>query len=131
MRHPLWENPEVIGIGRSPMGAHLRVYESEKSARYQEREITAPLEGVWTFALFDHPDQVPSNWFDPEATLEDALSVKVPHLWTMDDRVSDQPIYTNVRMPFRHEPPTMPKKNPTGVYHCRFNGQAFDGRTLV
>ncbi|MGA1190190.1 MAG: hypothetical protein ACO3UV_12505, partial [Pseudomonadales bacterium] len=83
MRHPLWENPEVIGIGRSPMGAHLRVYESEKSARNQEREITAPLEGVWTFALFDHPDQVPSNWFDPEATLEDALSVKVPHLWTM------------------------------------------------
>ena len=131
MRHPLWENPEVIGIGRSPMGAHLRVYGSEKSARNQESEITAPLEGVWTFALFDHPNQVPSDWFDPEAAPKHALSVSVPHLWTMDDRVFDHPIYTNVRMPFRHEPPAMPKKNPTGIYHCRFNGQAFDGRTLI
>ena len=28
----------------------------------------------------------------------------------------ENPIYTNVVMPFRHEPPNLPSKNPTGIY---------------
>ena len=49
MRHPLWENPEVIGIGREPMGAHFHIYGNSQDAHNQTGEQTAPLEGQWTF----------------------------------------------------------------------------------
>ena len=49
----------------------------------------------------------------------------------MDNAESDQPIYTNVRMPFRHEPPRTPQHNPTGIYRCWFDVEKLDGRTLI
>jgi beta-galactosidase len=43
--------------------------------------------------------------------------MEVPSLWTMDSGVpEDQPIYTNVLMPYKTELPYAPLENPTAVY---------------
>ena len=62
MRHPLWENPEVIGIGREPMGAHFHIYGNSQDAHNQTGEQTVPLEGQWTFNLYASPENVPQDW---------------------------------------------------------------------
>lgn len=106
--HRHWENPEVTAYGRLP-------------ARASFREIGASeisLDGIWDFKRVPHPDAAPTDWL--ESSTDDWLSMTVPGLWTMDDRVpEDQPIYTNVVMPFRGEPPGIPD-NPTGLYRRRF-----------
>ena len=38
----------------------------------------------------------------------------------MDESTPDQPIYTNVLMPNRVEPPMTPAGNPTGLYRRTF-----------
>ena len=131
MRHPLWENPEVIGIGREPMGAHFHIYGNSQDAHNQTGEQTAPLEGQWTFNLYASPENVPQDWLSIQQDGAEGRAIAVPHLWTMDDAESDQPIYTNVRMPFRHEPPRTPRHNPTGIYRCWFDVEEVDGRTLI
>ena len=100
--HKHWENPEVTGYGRLPAHASFR-----RDGR------TLSLDGPWYFRRLAHP---PDNhdWLNERCS--DWLQVNVPGLWTMDPQVpEDQPIYTNVLMPFRAEPPRIPQ-NPTGLY---------------
>ena len=100
-----WQDPEVTALGRLPAAATL--------PRSENQLIT--LENCWKFRLYTHPKKVPAKWhlLDTKTWLD----VEVPHLWTMDQRLTaDKPIYTNVVMPFRHEPPNLPSKNPTGIY---------------
>ncbi len=103
--HKHWENPELLSIGRLPA----------RSSFKQNNSIS--LNGPWKFKRFAYPDDVPSSWAQPALNDHDWLNVNVPSLWTMDPNVpEDQPIYTNVQMPYRTEPPHAPKLNPTAVY---------------
>ncbi len=71
------------------------------------------LDGDWLFRRVPHPD-LADDWLTE--TTEDWLTMPVPSLWTMDERVpEDKPAYTNVLMPFRGEPPTVPD-TATGLY---------------
>lgn len=96
-----WQNPEVTGYGREP--AHATFKHDRRDVQY--------LTGTWDFARFPHPDKTPDNW-----TEIDWQETQVPSLWTMDPRQPDKPIYTNVKMPFRAEPPLTPPLNPTAIY---------------
>ncbi len=107
--NPYWENPEVVGIGRLPARANFQL------------EETLSLNGTWRFIRVSHPDRVPQNWMMPGFLDHDWHDLAVPSLWTMSDVVpEDQPIYTNVTMPFRAEPPRVPPVNPTGLYRTTF-----------
>ena len=121
---------QVIGIGREPMGAHFHIYGNSQDAHNQTGEQTALARGQWTFNLYDH-QKCATGLAQHSAGWRGGPSDPVPHLWTMDDAESDQPIYTNVRMPFRHEPPRTPRHNPTGIYRCWFDVEEVDGRTLI
>lgn len=102
--HKHWENPEVVGYGRLPARANF--------SRPGNDDIC--LDGPWKFKRVDHPDAGQDSWRTEKTG--GWLDVNVPSLWTMDDRIeTDQPIYTNVLMPFRAEPPNIPQ-NPTGLY---------------
>ena len=108
--HSPWQDPEVTAQGRLPAAASLP----------RPKNKVIPLERCWKFKLYTHPDKVPSKW--PLIDTKTWFDVQVPHLWTMDPRFSsDNPIYTNVVMPFRHEPPNLPSFNPTGVYRRTIN----------
>ncbi|MET0726764.1 MAG: glycoside hydrolase family 2 TIM barrel-domain containing protein [Acidimicrobiales bacterium] len=68
------------------------------------------LDGDWDFQLRPTPTAPPADAWK---------TVKVPSLWTMHESV-DPPHYTNVAMPFDEVPPTVPLRNPTGVYRRGF-----------
>ena len=84
------------------MGAHFHIYGNSQDAHNQTGEQTTSLEGQWTFTGYDSPEKVPQDWLSIQQDGGKGRAISVPHLWTMDDAESDQPIYTNVRMPFRH-----------------------------
>ncbi|MDA0977395.1 MAG: DUF4981 domain-containing protein, partial [Proteobacteria bacterium] len=108
--HKHWENPEVTGYGRLPARSSFDLPAGD----------VLRLEGTWAFARFSHPDLVPE---DSSAIPDNGwIEVSVPGLWTMDERVpEDRPIYTNVLMPFRNEPPWMPATNPAALYRREFS----------
>ena len=77
---------------------------------------TARLTDQWAFRYFSCPQAVPENLVRPDhdTTGPEWTTIRVPGNWTMQG--FDRPHYTNVQMPFTHEPPTVPEENPTGLY---------------
>ena len=99
-----WTDPEITEIGRLPMRVPLQGLPR------------LSLDGSWSFALFDSPDDVGA---DAITGVMPERAVTVPGNWTMQD-VGDLPHYTNVQMPFPGPPPRLPDRNPTGVYRRSF-----------
>ena len=118
--NPTWENPEVTGIGRLPARAHFASYRDLARLEASDREQLS-LNGSWAFLRLAAPDLAPEGWF--QAGFDDSgwLAMAVPGLWTLSPQVAeDNPIYTNVQMPFKAEPPRVPAENPTGCYRLKF-----------
>ena len=121
MPNPFWENPETIGFGRLPARASFERYASIKDAKANQQPRKQILCEHWLFHRCASPDMAPTGWNTLGFDDGYFLPVVLPSLWTMDERVKDQPIYTNVRMPFRKEPPLVPEENPTGLYRYTLN----------
>ena len=117
-----WTDPTVTAICRLPMHVPLACPDRRS------------LDGSWSFALFDHPDFVPEAAITGElpSSLETAITtVTVPGNWTMQD-TGDYPHYTNVQMPFRGPPPTLPERDTTGLYRTTFAvPRAWKGTQIV
>ena len=95
-------SPETNSVNRLPM---LNIEHFE----------TISLDGIWRFQLLNSPaDDSRKRWG----------KISVPGLWTMqpqDDLFFDNPIYTNVQMPWDLIAPEVPKENPTGIYERDFD----------
>ncbi|MEZ4596096.1 MAG: hypothetical protein R3C32_04190 [Chloroflexota bacterium] len=92
-----WDDPQLTGVGRVRM----------HSVPHEDRLV---LDGAWRFQLLGSPETpLGDEWRD----------IAVPGVWTMQD-TTDRPHYTNVQMPFRELPPSVPAANPTGVYRRTF-----------
>lgn len=109
-----WADPSVLHLRRLPMHVPLTGFERRS------------LDGDWSLTMFDHPDQVPDEAITAAAV--DAATVAVPGNWTMQELRSssgepfvDLPHYTNIQMPHAGAPPTLPDRNPTGVYRRTFS----------
>jgi beta-galactosidase len=92
-----------------------------ESARRMAREKSPwfmSLDGKWKFRLAGKPEQVEANDVLPRTNRGRWDEVAVPGNWTMQG--FDRPHYTNVVMPFPDEPPSVPEKNPTGIYAREF-----------
>lgn len=85
------------------------------------RQPAVELDGGWEFQLLSADDSEPSTEWG---------IVEVPGLWTMDSR-DDPAHYTNVPMPFDEVPPTVPVRNPVGVYRRRVRLEPDAGRRTV
>ena len=116
-----WENPEVLGYGRLPPRSTF------------DHKSSISLNGLWRFKRYPFPADVPSSWYQPALNDRDWQTITVPSLWTMDPSVvDDQPIYTNVLMPYKTELPFAPIENPTGIYRRTVNIPAkWAGKRLV
>ncbi len=102
-----WADPELLCLQR--LAAHVPLPPVDGARR--------SLNGRWSFALFDTPEVVPATAVHgPTPTTGTKLAV--PGNWTLQG-VDDLPHYTNVQMPFPGPPPTLPPRNPTGVYRRR------------
>ncbi len=116
-----WFDPLVTGRNRILTHAPLNAYPDAEAAR---RRVVSPfaqsLNGTWKFALSDSPEHMPPGFADAEFDDSDWLDMAVPSNWQLDERVDDQPIYTNMPYPFQGTPPDVPKTNPTGWYRTAF-----------
>ena len=127
---PSWMAPEIIQINRLPMRATLAPFPDADAARASVAQASAvisadspwvqSLNGAWDFHLAPSPDAVPADFVRPDfQTGENWAKLPVPSNWTMHGY--DKPHYTNVQMPFRNEPPSVPDDNPTGCYRREFD----------
>ncbi len=117
-----WMAPELIQVNRLPMRATLFPFPDADSACTYNRENTPwvqSLGGDWDFHLAPRPEAVPADFTGENFTPnDDWAKIPVPSNWTMHGY--DRPHYTNVQMPFPHEPPLVPEDNPTGCYRTSF-----------
>jgi len=112
-----WENPELPSLNRVPPHATLVPFPSPELAVTLDRSRSkwfAPLDGDWDFRLVERPEEGPRAL----GAARGWHTVPVPGLWTMQGFAAPQ--YTNVVMPFAEPPPTVPERNPTGIYRRRF-----------
>lgn len=116
MAHKHWENPEVTGIGRLPPRSTFACFRSRKDALAGRNARALTLNGDWHFLRVAHPDAAPEGWVTGESGSDKWQRITVPGLWTRAADTPDKPIYTNVLMPFKAEPPQVPDDNPTGLY---------------
>ena len=126
---PSWEMPRFTGLNKLPPRAALTPFPSAEEARRGAPEDSPwrqSLDGVWQFKLKQHPAAV--TW--EAVAAEDWASLAVPGVWTMQGYGG--PHYTNVQMPFPHEPPHVPAENPTGIYRRTFTlPETWRGRRVV
>jgi beta-galactosidase len=126
-----------------PLAPPSPAYASVADARAADPYDTAPtpwitsLDGRWSFRLFDHPDRVSTAAITKSAHGAAWTKVTVPGNWTVQNVVDqkgdpDLPWYTNVQMPFDGPPPTLPNRNPTGVYRRSFTvAKKWIGRRII
>jgi beta-galactosidase len=131
---PVWMAPEILQINRLPMRATLTPFASNESARENDRSRSPffqSLNGEWDFYLASRPNEVPAEFVQPDFAPENNWAkLPVPSNWTMHGY--DKPHYTNVQMPFPHEPPFVPEENPTGCYRTTFQVPAeWNNRRVV
>lgn len=131
----LWEIPELTAINRLAAHACLIPYPDQATARARDRERSPwfqSLNGDWSFALFDRPDEVLPAFLGPGLDDRAWMAIPVPSNWTLQG-LRDRPIYSNIRMPFPgNRPPLVPERNPTGVYRRRFAlPETWQGRRVI
>lgn len=116
-----WMNPECIGINTLPPRTHLHGFTNEAeaiNAKPLDSHWHLNLDGNWRFRLYQKPTDLDEGCIKPDGKDSEWDSIKVPGNWTMQGY--DSPHYTNVQMPFAHQPPKVPEENPTGVYRSCF-----------
>ncbi|MFH1571095.1 MAG: sugar-binding domain-containing protein, partial [Gemmatimonadota bacterium] len=131
---PFWMSPELTGLNRLPGRATLYPFDTEAAALAGDREASPwyrSLDGTWRFCLVPRPEATPATFADP--AFDDGAwdSIAVPGCWTRQGY--DRPIYTNVKMPWDEQPPSVPRQdNPTGLYRTFFDlPAAWRGRRVV
>ena len=129
-----WQNPECTGQNRLPARATLLPFPTEKSAQTRNPKRSPwvqSLNGTWDFRLVSRPEAAPRTFIQSKYKPGRGWStIQVPGNWTMQG--FDYPHYTNVQMPFQHEPPTVPDENPTGLYRKQITiPKKWKGRRIV
>ncbi|MEJ2043087.1 MAG: beta-galactosidase [Reinekea sp.] len=106
-----WENPAVVQQNRMASHAPLFGYTRVPDALAKTNASRRSLNGQWSFAFFDKPEQIPDRLIFKN-------KIDVPSNWQLQGY--DRPIYTNIKYPFEEQPPLVPVQNPTGVYRKNF-----------
>ena len=117
-----WETPEYTAVNRLPMRATLMPHPTKTAAKAGKDASSVwckSLNGRWRFQLYDTHMAVPEAALLKTGIDKGWDSINVPANWTLEGY--DKPHYTNVKMPFKNDPPIVPKENPTGVYRRTFS----------
>lgn len=140
---PDWENPAVVGRNKQPGHCTLTPYATIEQAKQGTREASPyfqSLNGDWKFHWVPSPDRRPNDFY--KADYDDAAwgTIEVPSCWEL--KGYGTPIYTNVRYPFKKDPPNVMgdvpgdwtkarEPNPVGSYRRSFTlPDAWDGREI-
>jgi len=128
-----YEQPELTGLNRVPIRATQYSFPSVAAALVGDRSRSPwwqSLNGDWKFLYRESPEDLPAEIEAATPNSPDWSDIPVPSNWQM--KGYGFPHYTNVKMPFRKEPPFTPERNPTGVYKTSFTiDPSWKGRRVV
>ncbi len=126
-----WNDLNVLQVNREEPRATMMVYPTEKAALKYDR-TTSPyfqsLNGEWKFNWARSPKDRPAGFFKSEFDVSGWDSIPVPANWEMEGH--GLKIYTNIKYPFKTDPPNAPTEwNPVGSYRRTFEVSSdWDGR---
>ncbi|WP_185957343.1 glycoside hydrolase family 2 TIM barrel-domain containing protein [Gracilimonas mengyeensis] len=138
---PDWENPKVIGINKEPAHANFIPYASiDQALADSGLTYNSPyhlsLDGQWKFKWSENPDSRPTDFFNPEVSVNGWDDITVPSPWQMQGY--GKPIYLNSQYPMESLmdglfPPRVPREyNPVGSYRRTFSlPNDWDGRQVL
>ena len=118
-----WADPEVVSYRRLPMRSPTLAFPTVEDARRGVREECPwwmSLDGGWSVRRWSHPRHVPADAVVSATDSEEWGIVKVPGNWTLQG-IGDLPHYTNIVMPWRGLPPSLPEEIPTVVHRRGFD----------
>ncbi|CAG5012796.1 Beta-galactosidase [Dyadobacter sp. CECT 9275] len=125
---PEWQDPEVTSINTEKPRTDFIPYPDEKSALAFEKQtpFVKSLNGSWKFKWAQHPSKAPSNFFEPSLPDNNWDHIPVPSNWQVigarEGRKYDRPIFTNIKHPFRANPPRIDADtNAVGLYRTTFS----------
>jgi len=136
---PDWENPAVISKNTEKPHATLVPYTTEHQSRRYDRASSPfyrSLNGTWKFKWVQRPDKVPAGFFAPGTDVSGWDDLPVPSNWQVygnrHRRSYDPPIFTNIKHPFKAEPPRIPADtNAVGLHRTTFTIPGhWDGRQV-
>ncbi|MBN2242084.1 MAG: DUF4981 domain-containing protein [Acidobacteria bacterium] len=125
-----WETPAIVEINREPVRATCTPYANVKRAVRMEASFRQLcLNGAWKFHWAPRPEARPTDFYRPGFDDSGWGEIVVPGNWQTQGH--GVPIYTNVRYPFRAEPPNImldpppdftqfELRNPVGSYRRTF-----------
>ncbi len=129
-----WENPELTSLNKLPPRATFTHFATAKQALTRDPDNsprTLPLNGEWQFRCEPTPEDALRFTRDTafNASAEWG-AIRVPG--NLQTQGHGKPHYTNVQMPWPHQPPHVPAANPTGVYRRTFTvPAAWTGKRIV
>ncbi|RMG69539.1 MAG: DUF4981 domain-containing protein [Bacteroidetes bacterium] len=119
---PEWQDPAVIGQGKTPPHATYVPFGDEQTAlafRPEQSPYYRSLNGDWAFAFYPEPGAVDTAFSQPDYDDRTWDRLPVPSNWQLHGY--GRPIYTNIRHPFPANPPRVPETgNETGCYRRAF-----------
>ena len=120
---PEWENPGVFRINNEPAHATLMPFpDKAASLTFDKRNSSfyRSLNGAWRFRYLTNPSQTPEDFAADSINESRWTNIAVPGNWQLQGNF-DPPVFTNIRHPFRADPPRVPQDyNPTGLYRKTF-----------
>lgn len=131
----MYTSPDSPGMGRLPSRSPLFAFGTENEAteavgRKERGPYFQRLDGDWKFHYGESPEAVPADFMGENFADAGWGTIDVPSCWDM--RGFDYPHYTNIQMPWPNQPPSAPKRNPTGIYRRTFDlPESWRGRRIV
>jgi beta-galactosidase len=114
-------DPEVTSVRRLPM----------RNPNVAPIDDRIDLNGSWSAMRYAHPSGVPDLAVAHDTDDTAWRSLEVPGNWTLQG-MGDFPHYTNVVMPWRGTPPSMPDEVATVVFRRRFTVPGkWEGRSVI
>ncbi len=128
-----WENPQIIGIDKEAPHATLMPYADLQTALTGERNDSPwqlSLNGSWKFHWCEKPAERPQDFYKSDYDVSGWDEIPVPSNWQMHGY--GIPIYSNVRYPFKKDPPNIQHDyNPVGSYRHSFTvPKTWEGRRI-
>jgi len=106
-----WENPQIIGINKEQTNATFSSYAEETDALlFNENHSEISLNGKWKFNWVAKPEDRPADFYKAGFDVSQWDDIVVPGNWQMQG--FGIPIYTNVKYPFKKNPPKVTAKPP-------------------
>ena len=129
-----WADPETVAYRRLPMRTPAVAHPTVEAARAGDRTDSPwwrSLDGRWSAKRWSHPRDVPASAVARGTVTDEWSRIEVPGNWTLQDMV-DLPHYTNIVMPWRGSPASLPDTIPTVVHRRSLDVPAeWDGRRVV